>query len=649
MKTTYSFHIIRFTCALVLLPTLALAQTIHTVNQVSLSFSPSDLTINVGDTVQWIRSSGSHTVTNGTGSADPEAGSLFDAPLNATNPTVTYTFTTAGDFDYFCRPHEGFGMTGIVHVLLVPPATINFAGLDHTPLGNATLADSGTGTLTVSNIGSSGLDGVSIDLGETADGFAAIFPLDPAGPPGASFSWQVQGTLDAGLEQTLLTMGAVTTAGGIDLHPDFSPLGSATFTLTIQDNTGSTVHAQSGLSPGDVSVTSSVPVNIKGFALREANTNKVRGGYAAIGGWLDISVAGAGVFLGTTVVFEPDSHPVQTVQPTVLDWFFSQLPTFDILGEALTVFGNDHTAIGQAQLQATGGTLTVSNIGSSGTDGVQQDLPPDTVEDCIIWDIQDGGGGSSVQVDVIGTSGGTASPAGSILYTDIGSTYQVTADFSPLGSSTTTVQVWNGSAMVVEFTGQIGVLAETTQISGNLDIIILVFSAPSFNTVGSNDKYDTVQPIIVGPLAETHMGDRLVLIPENTDSAVDNLQSIVVLCSQIPEFTIVNELINSSVAAVETPGVTGLLLLDAPHPNPFNPKSAISFELVRSGSVDLDVLDARGRRIKYLLAGDYREAARYTVYWDGTDAHGAAVASGTYLFRLRSGGQHQVVKGMLVR
>jgi plastocyanin len=75
--------------------------------------------ITVGDTVEWVHDLGIHTVTSGTGPTDPDVGMLFDDPLTAGNPLVTYTFTDAGEFDYFCTPHFGVGMIGIVRV--TPP------------------------------------------------------------------------------------------------------------------------------------------------------------------------------------------------------------------------------------------------------------------------------------------------------------------------------------------------------------------------------------------------------------------------------------------------------------------------------------------------------------------------------------------------
>jgi len=103
---------------LLLIPALAGAVT-HTVNQDGLTFNPSEITIEVGDTVEWIWNSGSHTVTSGTDLSDPEVGQLFDSPLNSTNTSVSFTFTQVGNQDYFCRPHLNFGMTGSVNVIAI--------------------------------------------------------------------------------------------------------------------------------------------------------------------------------------------------------------------------------------------------------------------------------------------------------------------------------------------------------------------------------------------------------------------------------------------------------------------------------------------------------------------------------------------------
>ena len=74
-------------------------------------FAPSDVTIAPGTTVRWIwQSGGQHTVT-------PDGHSEWtSATLDASGEVFEHTFDDAGDFPYFCIPHQSLGMTGIVRV-----------------------------------------------------------------------------------------------------------------------------------------------------------------------------------------------------------------------------------------------------------------------------------------------------------------------------------------------------------------------------------------------------------------------------------------------------------------------------------------------------------------------------------------------------
>jgi plastocyanin len=73
--------------------------------------------IGVGESVKWQFVSGSHTVTSGTGTADPLAGEMFDQGINSIQTSLTFQFNNAGLFPYFCRPHvDAFNMKGFVLV-----------------------------------------------------------------------------------------------------------------------------------------------------------------------------------------------------------------------------------------------------------------------------------------------------------------------------------------------------------------------------------------------------------------------------------------------------------------------------------------------------------------------------------------------------
>ena len=101
-------------------------------------------------------------------------------------------------------------------------------------------------------------------------------------------------------------------------------------------------------------------------------------------------------------------------------------------------------------------------------------------------------------------------------------------------------------------------------------------------------------------------------------------------------------------------GVTGVeqlpaqTVLLANTPNPFNPSTQVAFELARDGRVSVEVYDMRGSLVRTLVEGNLT-AGSHSVRWDGRDASGRGVASGTYLLRLRADGQDQRRRMMLLK
>ncbi len=86
----------------------------------------------------------------------------------------------------------------------------------------------------------------------------------------------------------------------------------------------------------------------------------------------------------------------------------------------------------------------------------------------------------------------------------------------------------------------------------------------------------------------------------------------------------------------------------ANYPNPFNPMTAIKFDLPHASHVRLHVYDLAGRLVKTLVNED-RAAASHTVVWNGTDDTGHRVASGIYYYRLSTDTDHAIGKMTLVK
>ncbi|HEX7880390.1 MAG TPA: FlgD immunoglobulin-like domain containing protein [Candidatus Eisenbacteria bacterium] len=71
------------------------------------------------------------------------------------------------------------------------------------------------------------------------------------------------------------------------------------------------------------------------------------------------------------------------------------------------------------------------------------------------------------------------------------------------------------------------------------------------------------------------------------------------------------------------------------HPNPSRGPTQFVFDVMRPGTVTMDVLDVKGRLVQRLLDG-YRDAGSLQLAWDGRDREGRLVAAGVYLVRLHS-------------
>src|SRR5262249_31687131 len=105
-----------------------------------LVFSPSSVTINPGDTVQWTWAATFHSSTSGVPGAP---NGIWDSGILNQGATFSHTFNSTGTFPYYCTPHGGCcGMVGTVTVVNASP----------TPSPTPTPTPSGTPPSILANI-----------------------------------------------------------------------------------------------------------------------------------------------------------------------------------------------------------------------------------------------------------------------------------------------------------------------------------------------------------------------------------------------------------------------------------------------------------------------------------------------------------------
>jgi plastocyanin len=224
-----------------------------TVQANNFSFSPSDVTVNVGDTVQWVFEQGVHTTTSLDG--------LWDSGNLSAGSTFQFTFNQAGDFHYKCSLHFSCcNMAGVVHVAsAVSPTVAKFVvnapstAAAGAPFDIIVMAVDTNGNLVPSYTG-------TVSFSST-DPFPAVLP--------ANYTF------------TAADQGAHTFSGGVTLYT------AGAQTLTVQDTANASITGSTSVSVGagaiarlvvsaPANATAGSPFNVTVMAM-DSNGNPVTG------------------------------------------------------------------------------------------------------------------------------------------------------------------------------------------------------------------------------------------------------------------------------------------------------------------------------------------------------------------------------------
>jgi len=83
-------------------------------------------------------------------------------------------------------------------------------------------------------------------------------------------------------------------------------------------------------------------------------------------------------------------------------------------------------------------------------------------------------------------------------------------------------------------------------------------------------------------------------------------------------------------------------------PNPFNPRTQVSYELARPGPARVTVHALTGALVRVLADGPQTAGAHFAA-WDGRDGRGREMPAGGYVVRIATEAGTGAVKAVLVR
>lgn len=82
-------------------------------------------------------------------------------------------------------------------------------------------------------------------------------------------------------------------------------------------------------------------------------------------------------------------------------------------------------------------------------------------------------------------------------------------------------------------------------------------------------------------------------------------------------------------------------------PNPFNPRTTISFSIQSDSKIELVIFNVKGQKIQTLAHNEYSKGL-HSIVWNGDDEEGKAVSSGVYLYKLNVNDKTEAVNKCLL-
>ncbi|MBS1787904.1 MAG: putative Ig domain-containing protein [Acidobacteria bacterium] len=431
-------------------------------------------------------------------------------------------------------------------------------GLPVESLGQAQLSEDANGNLLIGDIGVSGNDGATFQVGETRGASIKMVDTLSSLPNGSYVEARGIGRVGGTPNSPASSMRIAMTNTGAELTPNFSALGATTFHVILY-NDGNTVFSQGGLSGNAVSVPAAAVAPLLQF-----------GGSGNIVGMEDMSglgiiitedvllrVNGQDIGTGDTLVFAPE-NPTQS---------FDLLTNFQFGGAGVStlraVLGNitccgfsgsasntsQFQVGGNAQLEPFVGGVSVTGIGSSGQDGVTINLRKsqsfgitfDPLDPMSIAPV-----GASLQISTSHILNVLPPPpprndnlsltaTKPIIPPIFPETYRVAANFSELGATSLHVTAFNGATQVAEmtnFTGEVLVSKRPLKFSF-IDLATLGYQLdfPS----GAQVKFGPCPP---APCDQGFTITSLRVQPQTTNVTVSYFTNVSLTAIDLPEFTI---------------------------------------------------------------------------------------------------------------
>ena len=556
-------------------------------------------------------------------------------------------------------------------------AQVHHDGLTHHALGSATIqvvTDPAGRKLVANNIGSSGQDGVAIDLPGGVRGHTLHWDSPPDLDPGASHTLEMRGV--SGGIGAVVSAGSLRSErnsdGSITLTPDFSGVGATGVWIVCTDATGAVVKRKYESPP--------VPVHVTAIGVNPLYEDEMSGIqhnplYASLNVRQPFTVRGT-FSDGTTADFtairfiRDSGDPITELTSLRLTCSVpSGTGSVAIAEEGIVPpcagcpNGPDDSgnlvALGEARYGSgggggggAGGELVLENLGSSGQDGVsvigeRTCCRVDELGVSISDAAQSSPAPGVVLFESHGSLGGIPDqPLGTLACTFESDEWAYVPDFSAIGATGYRVLLYRNGAQIADVPnppdgarrwgdGHVTLMKITDDGSEEYRIICITHPCPG-------------SPVTVGGVE--YLADEIRMRPLGSGGGgplpvPDNIASMSFRSTGATTITISGTSFRSSAPIVGVEPQSSAIELAAARavPNPAAGSVSVLFSMPRAGRARVTVADVAGRRVRSLANRTFAAGA-HDLKWDGRDDAGLVTPSGIYFVRINSGAAQRVTR-----
>lgn len=239
-----------------------------------------------------------------------------------------------------------------------------------------------------------------------------------------------------------------------------------------------------------------------------------------------------------------------------------------------------------------------------------------------------------------------------------GGAIEYAADYSPIGATSYTVEIYLDGVLQTSASGLTGAPFVTTNVWPDRAGTILV--ADGNEPFGERGiPASTWQLIVETPIlivdyrydaAGSILGDEIRIIPENVILEPEYLTRSIIRGRGIEVLHISDETIDDGNNNKRTSdaSMNRITLVASPNPAPGGAARIAFSAPVNALSARLDIFDASGRSVRALPAAALAGRSG-SLHWDGRDDAGRAVPAGNYFLRLTAGGESATERVTVLR